>query len=288
MCCALVDYPNLEVVIIDDSQQPLVASPTALPAPSAGLQPPVGAIHDPVTALRGLLLGDAATASEHVAAAEYTELANAPAGSARTFRYYHFDRQMAIGEKRNQAASRANGVVVVTWDDDDLFRTHRITKQVEPVLAGHCEITTLAHGLYMYASSQRYFNWSLSSPAERSPHFGTLAYATAMWRSGVHCTCVRGCGCVCVCVRGCVAVWHGHWLTHAGCGRQTLAPASARTTASLNVRWTLDTACGRWTTSTARSCTCGTGRRGQVIPAHRLQATRGRSARSCSRPCCAT
>ena len=150
------DYPNLEVVIIDDSDVPVVglgATPTPVVNQGAAAATPdvtAAAVAAPLDAaqatrarhagssatyrvsrellaLQGKLLGDAAT-PEQAAAAEASR--SAPPGAVRTYRYFHFAAQMSIGEKRNQAAARASGDIVITWDDDDLFRPHRISRQV--------------------------------------------------------------------------------------------------------------------------------------------------------------
>lgn len=46
--------------------------------------------------------------------------------------YVHVDGRRSIGEKRNIAVHHAKGNVIVHWDDDDFFREHRITTQVQP------------------------------------------------------------------------------------------------------------------------------------------------------------
>lgn len=44
--------------------------------------------------------------------------------------YIYSPERMSIGEKRNLALARSSGDVMITWDDDDLYRTHRISTQV--------------------------------------------------------------------------------------------------------------------------------------------------------------
>lgn len=53
-----------------------------------------------------------------------------------------------------------------------------------PILAGETDITTFAHGMYLFAKDMQFYQWKLEdTPA--SPHFGTLAFSRAVADSGV-------------------------------------------------------------------------------------------------------
>ena len=49
--------------------------------------------------------------------------------------YERFNVKRDIGTKRNVACSLAAGDVIVHWDDDDIYHQHRISDQVERLLA---------------------------------------------------------------------------------------------------------------------------------------------------------
>jgi glycosyltransferase involved in cell wall biosynthesis len=55
---------------------------------------------------------------------------------------------LSIGAKRYAAAQRARGSVLVHWDDDDLYPPERVRLQVEPILAGEAQLTVLGHTLF--------------------------------------------------------------------------------------------------------------------------------------------
>lgn len=131
------DYPNLEVVIVDDSDTPL--SETAI--------------------------------GDHIL-------------SHPLVKYYYIQERMSIGAKRNFAAERCSGSVIVTWDDDDYHRSFRVSRQVAPILSGAADVTTLAHGMYLYVHGMQFYNWTLGKDGARSPHFGTLVYRRSMWANG--------------------------------------------------------------------------------------------------------
>ena len=169
-----------------------------------------------------------------------------------TARYFHFNARMSIGRKRNLAVEQARGSIIVTWDDDDFMRTHRIAKQIQPILAGEADVVTLAHGVYLFVHGMRFYNWTLNKPTDRSPHFGTLAYSRTVLDAGVRCTLSARCASLCsVCVLTRVCAWE-----------QTPTQALERTTASPNERWMRDSATHASTTQTDRLCMCVTTTRG--------------------------
>lgn len=53
--------------------------------------------------------------------------------------------EQSIGGKRNVACANSNGLIIVQWDDDDLYGPERLKYQIEPILAGECEITGLTN-----------------------------------------------------------------------------------------------------------------------------------------------
>lgn len=45
-------------------------------------------------------------------------------------RYYHLQERRTVGQKRNIACSRAEGEIILHWDDDDWYAPGRMTDQV--------------------------------------------------------------------------------------------------------------------------------------------------------------
>lgn len=78
----------------------------------------------------------------------------------------------SIGHKRNVAAATAGGLVVVHWDDDDLYGPERVRLQSQPILAGQVDMTFLEGSfLGMGGLTYRY------TPEHRGGTFmGSMAY----------------------------------------------------------------------------------------------------------------
>eukprot|EP01087_Luapelamoeba_hula_P001153 TRINITY_DN1089_c0_g1_i1.p1 TRINITY_DN1089_c0_g1~~TRINITY_DN1089_c0_g1_i1.p1 ORF type:complete len:360 (-),score=49.11 TRINITY_DN1089_c0_g1_i1:63-1142(-) len=124
------DYPNIEVVVVDDSEKPLVISADEM-------------------SIKVIRLAD----------------------------------RKSIGEKRNLGAANANGKVIVHWDDDDYFRSHRITSQVTPILKGDVHMTVLEHHFYFVATTSTFYR--IQRSVSWGPHFGTFAYSRSVFEAGV-------------------------------------------------------------------------------------------------------
>lgn len=97
---------------------------------------------------------------------------------------YLSDQRLSIGTKRNLAVETATGAIVITWDDDDFFAPHRISRQVEPIISGRADLTTMAHGVYLWVQEMKFTNWTLRSHEPASPHFGTMCFRRALVADG--------------------------------------------------------------------------------------------------------
>jgi glycosyltransferase involved in cell wall biosynthesis len=79
---------------------------------------------------------------------------------------------LSIGEKRNVAALRARGSVLVHWDDDDIFPPDRVRLQAAPILAGKAQLTILGHSYFGDLPAGAFYG------AYTHPTFlGSLAYS---------------------------------------------------------------------------------------------------------------
>ncbi len=61
--------------------------------------------------------------------------------------YFLMSKSACVGAKRNDAAGRATGDVVVHWDDDDIYGPGRLRAAVAPIVAGRADLTVLTHAL---------------------------------------------------------------------------------------------------------------------------------------------
>jgi len=90
----------------------------------------------------------------------------------------------SIGSKRNLACQKANGEIIVHWDDDDWYSADRVSLQVKPIIANECDITGLNNSLF-YLLANREF-WECSSELTqkmlmKNVYGGTLAYSKMFW-----------------------------------------------------------------------------------------------------------
>jgi len=105
-------------------------------------------------------------------------------GGAAGVRYLRLAGRHSIGHKRNLACAQAAGDIILQWDDDDWYAPERITRQVEPILAGRAELTGIEGNLVMSMPSATF--WALSPALHQrmfvgDVHGGTLAFAKKIW-----------------------------------------------------------------------------------------------------------
>lgn len=98
-------------------------------------------------------------------------------------RYYHLRERKSIGAKRNFAVSQCSGEVIVHWDDDDFFRPHRISAQVQPIINGEADMTVLEHHYYLNAANKEFY--TVKRASSWGPHFATFVYRRSIFEAGV-------------------------------------------------------------------------------------------------------
>lgn len=92
-------------------------------------------------------------------------------------RYERLRRKLSIGAKRNIACSRAQGEIVVHWDDDDWSAPGRMTDQVERLLSSGLELTGYSEMLFTDGVKQ----WLYSGCKDYI--LGTsLCYRKSLWQ----------------------------------------------------------------------------------------------------------
>ena len=92
--------------------------------------------------------------------------------------------KMTNGAKRNLAVSLARGSIIATWDDDDVYGPHRLTRQAQPLLDGTCELTGLRTGAIYNISTGECFTLDNSVHKQMfhaNVHGGTIMYWKHVW-----------------------------------------------------------------------------------------------------------
>ena len=85
---------------------------------------------------------------------------------------------VSVGEKRNIAVQHCSeaAVVVVHWDDDDIYSPSRLSAQILPIARGSADITLLPHGRTYFMETDEL--WGADAAG---PHFGTMAWRRSLF-----------------------------------------------------------------------------------------------------------
>jgi predicted O-methyltransferase YrrM len=97
--------------------------------------------------------------------------------------HVRLSRRQTIGAKRNAGCEAATGELIANWDDDDWIAPHRLSAQVQALLAGGGDVCGLNRMLYYEPATDRawryVYPWDLSTWASD----GTLLYTRDFWRT---------------------------------------------------------------------------------------------------------
>jgi glycosyltransferase involved in cell wall biosynthesis len=90
----------------------------------------------------------------------------------------------SIGAKRNEACRQATGPLIAQWDDDDLYHPSRLSRQLQPILAGVAELTALQDILFYEPATEKC--WACSPDLSRrlfaeNVAAGTLVFLKTVW-----------------------------------------------------------------------------------------------------------
>lgn len=94
----------------------------------------------------------------------------------------------SIGTKRNLAAEMATGELLVCWDDDDWFASHRISRQAAPLLAKRYDLSVLECGYILDVTSRQFLHKDRTKPGHLfnvGAGWGTLAWTREWWLKGI-------------------------------------------------------------------------------------------------------
>jgi hypothetical protein len=96
-------------------------------------------------------------------------------------RYLRAPRHRDLGEKRNAICEAARGDILLHWDDDDWYASHRVRLQVDALLAGGARVCGLDRVLFYDPSTVA--AWEYTYPPGGAPwaYGATLAYRRDYW-----------------------------------------------------------------------------------------------------------
>jgi ADP-heptose:LPS heptosyltransferase len=95
--------------------------------------------------------------------------------------YFRFENPQSIGAKRNIAAQRATGEVLIHWDDDDWSAPWRLDYQVEQLLATGADICGLDRIWFYAPEEQRAWEYVYDHGSRPWVYGATLAYTRVFW-----------------------------------------------------------------------------------------------------------
>lgn len=102
--------------------------------------------------------------------------------SSERVRYVRLGQKLSVGAKRNLACERAEGSLVVHWDDDDWYPTWRVSAQVRALTEGGADICGTSRLLYYEAASSRAWCYEYGGPRGPWVAGNTLAYRRSFWK----------------------------------------------------------------------------------------------------------
>jgi ADP-heptose:LPS heptosyltransferase len=96
--------------------------------------------------------------------------------------YIRLDSRHTIGAKRNIACRRANGDVILHWDDDDWHADWRVSYQMSELRKTNASICGLDHLFYYEPSSNRAWEYTYPKNNKRWIAGNTLCYLKSFWQ----------------------------------------------------------------------------------------------------------
>ncbi|WP_410598366.1 glycosyltransferase family 2 protein [Amycolatopsis sp. lyj-90] len=105
-----------------------------------------------------------------------------PAGDL--VRYHRLDVRRSIGWTRQFACEIAGGEILVQWDDDDWYGSHRLRRQIEPIACGDAEVSALLWDYLYDVPARRFWRKAVRLRLNYldSVVCGTLAFTRSAWQ----------------------------------------------------------------------------------------------------------
>lgn len=98
-------------------------------------------------------------------------------------KYYRLPEKISLGEKLNLACEYSSGNIIVNWDDDDWYDTHRITYQVQELIKNQTVICGINNLLYYDIQNQKGFNYIYPADQRTWLLGSSLCYTKEFWES---------------------------------------------------------------------------------------------------------
>jgi len=98
-------------------------------------------------------------------------------------KYYYTEPLGTIGVKRNFAIAKAQGEIIMHWDDDDWYASDWITRQVNALTTSGADITGLNKVIFYSPLVDK--RWMYEDTDDEKPWLcgATMAYRKQLWRS---------------------------------------------------------------------------------------------------------
>ena len=97
--------------------------------------------------------------------------------------YYYADKIGTIGVKRNLACEKANGEIIMHWDDDDWYAQNWISIQVNAILTTGADITGLNKVLFYSPIMEQKFMYEDTDDDKPWLCGATMAYRKSFWEN---------------------------------------------------------------------------------------------------------
>lgn len=97
-------------------------------------------------------------------------------------RYFYSEPLGTIGVKRNHACEKAQGEIIMHWDDDDWYAKDWISKQVDALSTSGADITGLNRVIFYSPSIEKH--WMYEDKDLEKPWIcgATMAYKKSFWQ----------------------------------------------------------------------------------------------------------
>jgi glycosyltransferase involved in cell wall biosynthesis len=96
-------------------------------------------------------------------------------------RYTRLDRRLPLGAKRNFACQLSQGELIAHWDDDDWIAPHRISAQVNRLLAAGADVCGVSDILHFRLGAGDAWSYHPIDSARPWIAGGTMVYRRAVW-----------------------------------------------------------------------------------------------------------
>lgn len=96
--------------------------------------------------------------------------------------YFYTEPIGTIGVKRNAAIERAQGEIIVHWDDDDWYASDWVSRQVEAQLTSGADITGLNQVIFFSPSQDKRYMYVDTEEDKPWLCGATMAYRKSFWK----------------------------------------------------------------------------------------------------------